>query len=138
MLRILLAALALTFAALTAGAQEVVAPNPDIEATIQGQFDAFRAGDVAEAWTYASPNIQGLFRTEENFARMVEQGYPMVWNPGEVDFIDLQSLGGLLVQRVQVIDAQGNAHYLGYAMVETDAGWRINGVQVLRAPDLGV
>lgn len=138
MLRILLAALALTFAALTAGAQEVVAPNPDIEATIQGQFDAFRAGDVSEAWTYASPNIQGLFRTEENFARMVEQGYPMVWAPGEVDFIDLQSLGGLLVQRVQVIDAQGNAHYLGYAMVETDAGWRINGVQVLRAPDLGV
>lgn len=137
MLRSLLAALFLALAA-PVPAQEVVAPNPDIEATIRSQFDAFRAGDVAEAWTYASPNIQRLFGTEENFARMVEQGYPMVWNPGAVAFIDLQNLGGLLVQRVQVIDAQGNAHYLGYAMVETEGGWRINGVQVLRAPDLGV
>jgi hypothetical protein len=119
-------------------AQEVVAPNPEIQSTIEGQFDAFRAGDVAEAWHYASPGIRRLFRSEENFARMVEQGYPMVWNPGEVAFIDLQRLGGALVQRVQVIDGQGNAHYLGYAMVETEAGWRINGVQVLRAPDLGV
>ena len=119
-------------------AQEVLAPDPEIQSTIEGQFDAFRAGDVAEAWSYASPNIRRLFRSEENFARMVEQGYPMVWNPGDVAFIDLQRLGGALVQRVQVIDGQGNAHYLGYAMVETEAGWRINGVQVLRAPDLGV
>jgi hypothetical protein len=137
--RLILAALALAVYIAFAGpsaAQEVIAPNPDIEATIAGQFDAFRAGDVDDAWTFASPNIQGLFGTVENFARMVEQGYPMVWNPGEVDFIDLQSFGGLLVQRVQVIDAQGNAHYLGYQMVETEGGWRINGVQLLRAPDV--
>jgi hypothetical protein len=119
-----------------AAAQEVLAPNPDIEATIAGQFDAFRAEDVPGAWAFASPNIQGLFGSPENFARMVEQGYPMVWQPGEVDFIDLQSFGGVLVQRVQVIDAEGRAHYLGYQMVQTDAGWRINGVQVLPAPDV--
>lgn len=137
--RLILAALALAVSIALAGpshAQEVVAPNPDIEATIAGQFDAFRAGDVENAWTFASPNIQGLFGSVENFARMVEQGYPMVWQPGDVDFIDLQSFGGILVQRVQVIDAQGNAHYLGYQMVETEGGWRINGVQVLRAPDV--
>ena len=138
MLRSLLAALFLAFAAPLA-AQEVVAPNPDIEATIQGQFDAFRAGDVSGAWTFAKPQHSGPFpHRGKTSPAWSEQGYPMVWNPGEVDFIDLQSLGGLLVQRVQVVDAQGNAHYLGYAMVETDAGWRINGVQVLRAPDLGV
>ena len=137
--RLILAALALAVSIAFSGpshAQEVVAPNPDIEATIAGQFDAFRAGDVENAWTFASPNIQGLFGSVENFARMVEQGYPMVWQPGDVDFIDLQSFGGILVQRVQVIDAQGNAHYLGYQMVETEGGWRINGVQVLRAPDV--
>jgi hypothetical protein len=60
----------------------------------------------------------------------------MVWQPGAVDFIDLQSFGGILVQRVQVIDAEGRAHYLGYQMVETQGGWRINGVQVLPAPDV--
>jgi hypothetical protein len=136
MLRNFLAALVLTMASLSASAQEVLAPDPGIEAAIAGQFDAFRAGEVDEAWTYASPNIQRLFGSVENFARMVEQGYPMVWQPGTVDFIDLQSFGGLLVQRVQVIDAEGRVHYLGYQMVETEGGWRINGVQVLPAPDV--
>jgi hypothetical protein len=67
---------------------------------------------------------------------MVQQGYPMVWAPAEVDFIDLQSFGGVLVQRVQVIDGAGVAHYLGYQMVQTEGGWRINGVQILPAPDV--
>jgi hypothetical protein len=136
MTRIFLAACLVLWAAV-AQAQEVLAPNPDIEATIQSQFDAFLDRDVGEAWTYASPNIQRLFGTPENFGRMVEQGYPMVWTPGRVDFIDLQSLGGLLVQRVEVIDPSGVAHYLGYQMIETEAGWRINGVQILRAPGVG-
>jgi hypothetical protein len=137
MLRALFAGLFLALAA-PAAAQEVLRPNPEIEATISSQFDAFRAGDVSGAWFHASPNIQGLFGTPENFARMVEQGYPMVWAPGEVDFIDLQSFGGVLVQRVQVIDQAGNVHYLGYQMIETEGGWRINGVQILRAPSPSV
>lgn len=137
MLRGTILSLALTIAPLLAVAQEVLAPNPDIEATIGSQFDAFLARDVGEAWTYASPNIQRLFGNADNFGRMVQQGYPMVWSPAEVNFIDLQSLGGIIVQRVEVIDAQGTAHYLGYQMVETPEGWRINGVQFLRAPQFG-
>lgn len=49
MLRALFTGLFLFVTALAAHAQDVLAPNPDIEATIGGQFDAFRAGDVAEA-----------------------------------------------------------------------------------------
>ncbi|WP_224813754.1 DUF4864 domain-containing protein [Hasllibacter sp. MH4015] len=118
-------------------AQEVVAPNPAIEAVIGSQFDAFRAEDVQEAWRYASPNIQGIFGDPQRFGAMVQQAFPMVWSPGQVNFVDLQALGGLLVQRVEVVDQAGNLHYLGYAMVETDDGWRINGVQILRAPSFG-
>lgn len=136
MLRAILAVFFLSLAPLVAQAQDVLAPNPDIEATIAGQFDAFRAQDVLEAWQYASPNIQSLFGSPENFGRMVEQGYPMVWAPAEVAFIDLQSFGGVLVQRVQVIDGAGTAHYLGYQMIETEGGWRINGVQILPAPQV--
>ncbi|ABD56533.1 DUF4864 domain-containing protein [Jannaschia sp. CCS1] len=118
-------------------AQEVLPANPDIEAVIGNQFDAFREGALLDAWQYASPNIQGQFGDVQNFGRMVEQAFPMVWQPGEVDFIDLQTFGAIVVQRVEVVDQAGNLHYLGYAMVETDAGWRINGVQILRAPSLG-
>ncbi|MEX3014161.1 DUF4864 domain-containing protein [Gymnodinialimonas hymeniacidonis] len=132
-----LAVVANALALRPAQAQEVLSPNPDIEAVIGGQFDAFRAEDVLEAWEFASPNIQGLFGSPERFGTMVRQGYPMVWNPGEVNFIDLQQLGGLIVQRVEVIDQNGTLHYLGYAMVETENGWRINGVQVLDAPTFG-
>ncbi len=132
-----LAVVANALALRPAQAQEVLPPDPDIEAVIGGQFDAFRAEDVQEAWQFASPNIQGLFGSPERFGTMVRQGYPMVWNPGEVNFIDLQQLGGLIVQRVEVIDQNGMLHYLGYAMIETENGWRINGVQVLDAPTFG-
>lgn len=137
MLRNILVAVALLMLPQTTHAQEILEPNPGIEATISSQMDAFLARDVDEAFSFASPNIQGLFGSAENFGRMVENGYPMVWTPSEVDFIDLQSLGGLIVQRVEVIDAAGQRHWLGYAMIETENGWRINGVQILQAPGVG-
>lgn len=137
MLRNILVAVALLMLPQTTNAQEILEPNPGIEATISSQMDAFLARDVDEAFSFASPNIQGLFGSAENFGRMVENGYPMVWTPSEVDFIDLQSLGGLIVQRVEVTDANGQRHWLGYAMIETENGWRINGVQILQAPGVG-
>ena len=138
MIRAAILSLALAiFAVLPTSAQEALAPNPDIEAVIGSQFNAFRAEDVTGAWQYASPNIQGQFGNPQNFGRMVQQAFPMVWQPGQVDFIDLQTFGAVIVQRVEVVDQAGNLHYLGYAMVETENGWRINGVQILRAPSLG-
>lgn len=139
MIRVLILSAALIVAALLpARAQEVLEPNPQIEAVIGSQFNAFEAQNVTDAWQYASPNIQAQFGNPQNFGRMVEQAFPMVWEPSDFEFIDLQSFGALTVQRVEVLDRSGNLHYLGYAMIETEAGWRINGVQVLRAPDLGV
>jgi hypothetical protein len=126
----------LTVQAQDVQAQDVLAPDPDIEATIEGQITAFRAADLDTAWAFASPTIQRLFQTPQNFGRMVQEGYPMIWDPAEVDFIDLQAFGGVIVQRVQVIDQAGMAHYLGYQMIETDTGWQINGVRFLPAPDV--
>ncbi len=128
---------AMILAGWAAHAQEVLSPNPDIEATISGQFQAFVAEDVDSAWTFANPTIQRLFQTPGNFGRMVQQGYPMVWDPGQITFVDLQQLGSVIVQRVEVIDQAGTAHMLGYSMVQIEGNWRINGVQVLRAPSVG-
>ncbi|MEM7722451.1 MAG: DUF4864 domain-containing protein [Pseudomonadota bacterium] len=136
-MRRILLALTLSLTATWAAAQDVLSPNPDIEATISGQFNAFVAEDVNTAWTYASPNIQRLFQTPDNFARMVQQGYPMVWDPRAFEFVDLQQLGAMIIQRVQVTDQSGTVHMFGYQMIETENGWRINGVQPLRMPELG-
>ncbi|MEL6953477.1 MAG: DUF4864 domain-containing protein [Pseudomonadota bacterium] len=127
----------LGFLASPAVSQDMLEPNPGIEDTIRGQMDAFLERDVAQAFTFASPNIQGMFGSAENFGRMVENGYPMVWTPRDVNFIDLQTLGGLIVQRVEVVDGAGQVHWLGYAMIETENGWRINGVQILQVPGVG-
>lgn len=117
---------------LSAYAQEVVAPEPAIEATISGQIDAFLEDDFDTAFTFASPMIRGLFRTPENFGLMVRQGYPMVHRPQDVTFGDLTKTAGGLWQNVIVTDATGRVHVLAYKMIETDAGWRIDGVQILR------
>ena len=113
------------------------ADSAAIEQVIEDQMNAFRAGDPVAAFEFASPNIRGLFGTPENFGRMVRQGYPMVWRPGQVAFLDLQTFAGLIVQRVQITDRQGRPHVLGYLMTETESGWQISGVQILPAPEVG-
>ena len=116
--------------------QDVQPPEPGIEATISSQIDAFLQDDFATAFTFASPNIQGLFGTHERFGQMVRNGYPMVWRPGDVEYLELRREAGALWQRVMIRDQQGGVHMLDYQMIQTGDGWRINGVQILRPPDV--
>lgn len=111
--------------------------NPAIEGVIQSQIEAFLADDVETAFTFASPNIQGLFGTPERFGMMVRQGYPMVWRPADVQYLELAEIGGQVWQRVMITDQAGAVHMLGYQMIETGEGWQINGVRILQAPQLG-
>jgi hypothetical protein len=117
-----------------ASAQDALPPEAGIEATITAQIDAFLKDDFAEAFTYASPNIQGMFGTSDRFGQMVRNGYPMVWRPGDVQYLELRDIGGALWQKVLIRDQQGGTHVLDYQMIETSEGWKINGVQILRAP----
>jgi Domain of unknown function (DUF4864) len=112
--------------------------NPAIEGTIQSQIDAFLADDFATAFSFASPNIKGIFGTAENFGAMVTQGYPMVHRPRSVEMLELREVAGNLWQRVLVTDQAGTSHMLDYMMVETPDGWQINAVQLLPAVGVGV
>lgn len=132
--RVFLAVLASVLWFGVASAEEVRAPEAGIEATITAQIDAFLKDDFAEAFTYASPNIQGMFGTSDRFGQMVRNGYPMVWRPGDVQYLELREIGGALWQKVMIRDQQGATHVLDYQMIETSEGWKINGVQLLRAP----
>lgn len=136
-MRRILMILAMIVTAQSAFAQAAEIPNPEINATIQGQLDAFLADDVNGAWDFASPNIQGMFQTPERFGAMVQNGYPMVWRPAEVDYLVLREVAGNLWQRVQIVDAQGIVHLLDYMMTPTASGWKISAVQLLRAPSVG-
>ncbi|GGH36015.1 protein of unknown function [Cribrihabitans marinus] len=110
------------------------AQNAEIEANISAQIEAFKADDFDAAFSYASPNIRQIFRTPENFGAMVRGGYPMVWRPGNVQFLELREIAGRLWQKVLITDAQGAIHILDYQMIKLESGWKINGVQILQAP----
>jgi Domain of unknown function (DUF4864) len=131
-MRLYLYAMALLACALPAMAQD--AP---IQKTIQDQLDAFNARDVGKAWTYASPTIKGIFGRPDNFGGMVQQAYPMVWQHGAVQMLELRRVAGNLWQRVMITDAVGDTYLLDYMMVETPDGWRINAVQLLPKQDVG-
>lgn len=126
----ILAILALT--ALPAAADETA-----IQGVIDDQIAAFRQDDFATAFTFASPTIQGLFRNPDNFGLMVRQGYPMVWRPDAVEYLRAEKRGAIWEQDVLITDGTGTLHTLRYSMIETENGWKINGVQLLRAPDIG-
>ena len=73
----------------------LVAQNADIEATISAQIEAFKADDFEQAFTYASPNIRDIFGSSDNFGLMVRRGYPEVWRPAEVRYLELREIQGL-------------------------------------------
>lgn len=133
MLRIVTFCLGLLSLAMPAGAQDGEA----IEDVITRQLEAFNDRDVNTAWTFASPMIKGMFGNPTNFGMMVQNGYPMVWDNADVEFLELFEANGALVQRLTMRDAEGVRYVAEYQMIETADGWQINGVSIVPAPDVG-
>ena len=121
-----------------AAARPVWAEGKAIETTIRAQITALQADDFDRAFTYAGPTIQQIFRAPEVFGRMVRQGYPMVYRPSAIEFLELASVEGYYWQKVQIRDGQGRYHLMAYQMVQLDGVWRINGVQLLPSRETGV
>lgn len=108
-----------------------------VQSVISDQIAAFLAGDPTRAFGHASPFIQRKFGTPETFGDMVRKGYPMVWQPSDVTFLDLETIDGTPHQSVQMRGPRGRSWIVEYEMVEVDGAWRINGVRVREAPDVG-
>ncbi len=112
------------------------AQNAEIEATIGSQIEAFLADDFGRAFSYASPNIRSIFGTPENFGAMVRGGYPMVWRPKDVRYLELREEGVGLWQQVMITDGKGRVHVLDYQMIQVENAWKINAVKLLQSSDL--
>lgn len=122
---------------LPAAAQPVA--DDGLTRTIEAQLNAFRADDFPAAFAFASETIKRVFGTVERFETMVRQGFPMVRRPADVRYLDARIIAGKIWQKVMVTDANGTIHILDYNMIRDESGaWRINAVQILKAPQLGV
>ena len=112
-------------------AQSESPKNPAIEETIARQIDAFKADDFAAAFSFASDGIRQMFGTPERFGQMVQNGYPMVYRPGEINFLELREAHGGLWQTVELRDRAGLYHVLAYEMIEVGAAWKIDAVRYM-------
>ncbi|PSL18132.1 DUF4864 domain-containing protein [Shimia abyssi] len=114
------------------------AQEQHIEDVIRQQMQAFQRDDFDGAFDFASDGIQQFFQTPDNFGNMVRRGYPMVYRPDNVQFLELREVAGNLWQKIIVTDATGVVHFLDYQMLETSEGWRIGAVRLLEALEVGV
>ena len=103
---------------------------------IRKQLDAFQGDRAAEAFGYASANIQHMFGTADNFLGMVRTGYPAVYRPRSVDFRELVTTEGRIVQKVLFVGPDGVPVIADYFMEQQpDGSWRINGCQMETGAD---
>ena len=115
---------------------EAPAAQAAIRSVIESQLAAFQRDDGDEAFSYASPGIQRMFRTPENFMDMVRSGYAPVYRPQEFEFRTLHNRGGRLVQEILFVGPDGEPVTALYTMEQQEDGtWRISGVVFVTAND---
>lgn len=122
-----LVALALVLAPAASRAQDAGM----LRGLVEGQMQAFRAGDAAAAWTYASPGIKRLFPTPEGFMAMVRQGYAPVYAPRAVTFGGLRAAPGGPELEVFVTGPDGRDWLAVYSFEQQpDGTWAISGCRL--------
>ncbi|MGD9764033.1 MAG: DUF4864 domain-containing protein [Candidatus Binatia bacterium] len=105
-----------------------------IRAVIGQQLDAIQRHDAEGAFALASPAIQAMFRTPDNFLRMVEKGYPQIYRLRSASFLELFDEDGRLMQKVLVQSKDGKFVMALYEMVEIEGHWRVNGCMLAVPP----
>ena len=73
-------------------AQVFANSNDAIKKTIEDQIAAFKLDDFETAFGFATPFLKERFGSAENFGKMVRNGYPMVWRPSKVIFLENELL----------------------------------------------
>ena len=78
-----------------------------IRRVIESQIAAFRRDDGPAAFAFATPHIQAMFGTPENFLAMVRRGYAAVYRPRSLEFAELVGDLARPIQLVQVTGPDG-------------------------------
>jgi len=102
-----------------------------IRAVVGAQLDAFAADDAKKAFSLAAPSIRAMFETPEKFVAMVRAGYPVVYRPASVTFLQPLWVQRQLVLGVRLTDADGGQWLATYSLErQPDKSWRISGCDV--------
>ena len=127
-----LALAGLGFIPATAAAKISAADTRAVQRVVQAQLDAFAADNAALAFSLAAPSIKEMFGNADSFLQMVRTGYPVVYRPASVSFLQPEPDAKEVVQPVHMTDGQGHAWLAVYRMQrQKDKSWRIAGCVVL-------
>jgi hypothetical protein len=106
-------------------------------AVIEAQLAAFAADDAERAFSFAAPAIRESFGSADRFMAMVRKGYPVVYRPTSVRFLDPVLEGEALLQRVRMTDDTGAAWMVVYELQrQADRSWRIAACVAARSEGL--
>ncbi len=130
---------ALVFAALLAAASPALADSladsdrAAIQLMIANQIAAFQHDDGAGAYRFASPTIQQIFPTVDDFMAMVRNGYPPVYRPESVTFGRIVDSPAGPLQEVYITGPDGLGYVALYQLQrQPDGSWKINGCTLIR------
>jgi Domain of unknown function (DUF4864) len=124
-----------TLVAPPALAAEKVTPadKSAIEKVIRDQLDAFTRDDAQRAFAHATPEIQRMFGTSDDFIRMVRDSYQPVYRSSAVEFVKLVRVDDEWVQAVQLVDDEGRVWRALFTMKrQPDKSWKVGGCQLVQ------
>ena len=119
---------ALTLLAPARAAPFTATDEKSVRAVVEGQLAAFARDDAKKAFSYAAPNVREAVGTAANFMAMVRNDYPVVYRPASVAFLKPEGKDDQVIQRVQMLDASGDAWLAIYSLQrQKNKAWRITG-----------
>lgn len=112
-------------------------PDPAAETAIHDvigkQIEAFGKEDGAAAEAFAAPGVLQKFPTPESFMGMVRSAYGALIRPKSTHFDSLTQTALGLVQKVTIVDGNGQVWTAAYTMTLVDGQWRISGCYILKS-----
>jgi hypothetical protein len=104
------------------------------QSVIRAQEQALGRDDAASAYSYAAPAIHEIFPSPDIFMNMVQRGYGPVYRHKSFEFGEAKAEGGVIAQRVHIIDANGEAWEALYTLqTQPDGSLKITGCSLLKA-----
>jgi len=100
---------------------------------IRSQEQALARDDAAAAYSYAAPEIHGLFPQADIFISML-RGYPPVYRHKSFEFGESRIEGSWIAQHVHIVDADGEPWEALYTLErQPDGSLKITGCQLIKA-----
>lgn len=123
-----------------AWAQEMTVGAEAWQGVITSQIEAFRHKDAPGAFQYASAAFQTSFPSAEAFfVAIIASGYAPIMESRSHSFGTFQKLGETSVlQEVKFVGNDQSLYEAFYQLTEETAGWRVQGVQLMKQPGLGI